>query len=156
MKISTRRYITIILSGLILFLHSCTPGSCFEETTAFLNATFYKTGSDIPAIADSVTVYGIGRDSARIYNKSQKVSKILLPLDASSVTSGFVIKIDDITDTLILYYSSYPHLISKECGITFYYTLDPQYSVTGSKVDTIIFRNNNITNINEENIRIFY
>jgi hypothetical protein len=144
------------LPALILLVFSCTPESCFEETTSFLNATFYETGSDKPTIADSITVYGIGKETTKIYNKALKVSKIKLPLDASSGSSGFVIKINDITDTLILFYSSFPHLISKECGITFYYTLDPQYSVSGSKVDTIIFRNNNITTLNEENISIFY
>jgi Family of unknown function (DUF6452) len=146
--------LTVILSGLILFILSCTPESCFEETSALLKATFYKAGSNTPNTADTLTVYGIGNDSL-IYDKALKVSTIKLPLDASSRTSGFVIKINEITDTLIFTYSSYPHLISKECGITFFYNLE-SYSVNGTKIDTIIFRNNKITNLNEENIRIFY
>jgi hypothetical protein len=147
--------LAILLSGLILFLFSCSPGSCLEETTSFLNASFYKTGSDKPTIADSITVFGLGNETNRLYNKALKVSLIKLPLDASSVTCGFVIKINDITDTLKFTYSGYPHLISKECGITFYYNLD-SYQVSGNTVDTIIIRNSNITTFNVENIRIFY
>jgi hypothetical protein len=147
--------LSLILSGLFLMLFSCTPESCFEETTSFLNASFYKAGSDTPTIADSLTIYGIGKETTKLYNKALTISKIKLPLNASSESSGFVIRINDITDTLTLTYSSYPHLISRECGITFYYILK-SYTVSGSTVDTIIFRNNNITTLNEENIRIFY
>jgi hypothetical protein len=147
--------LSLILSGLFLMLFSCTPESCFEETTSFLNASFYKAGSDTPTIADSLTIYGIGKETTKLYDKALKISKIKLPLNASSESSGFVIRINDITDTLTLTYSSYPHLISRECGITFYYILK-SYTVSGSAVDTIIFRNNNITTLNEENIRIFY
>jgi hypothetical protein len=147
--------LAFILSGLILLLLSCTPQSCFDETTALLKATFYKAGSNIPTKADTLTVFGIGKDTTRLYDSTLNVSTIKLPLDASSGTSGFVIKINDITDTLIFTYTTYPHLISKECGISFFYTLE-SYSVTGNKIDTILFRNNKITNLNEENIRIFY
>jgi hypothetical protein len=147
--------ITFIISGLFLLIFSCTPESCFEETTSYLNASFYKTGSLIPTKADSLTIYGIGKEATKLYSKALNISKIKLPLNASAESSGFVIKINDITDTLTLTYSSFPHLISKECGITFYYTLK-SYQVSGSKVDTIIFRNTNITTFNEENIRIFY
>ncbi len=150
-----RASLAFILSGLILLLLSCTPQSCFEETTALLKATFYKAGSNIPTKADTLTVFGIGKDTTRLYDSTLNVSTIKLPLDASSGTSGFVIKINEITDTLIFTYTTYPHLISKECGISFFYTLE-SYSVTGNKIDTIIFRNNRITNLNEENIRIFY
>lgn len=149
------------LSGLILLLAitglagSCTPESCLEETTSFLNATFYKTGSTQASVADSITVFGIGKETDKIYDNTHKVSLIKLPLDASSDECGFVMKINDITDTLRITYTSYPHLISKECGITLFFTLE-SYRVSGTTVDTIIIRNSNITTFNEENIRIFY
>ncbi len=149
------RNLATIISGFVLFIVSCTADSCFQETTSFLNASFYKTGTSTPVTADSITIYGISNETVKIYDKALKVSTIKLPLDASTETCGFVIKINTTTDTIKFTYSSYPHLISKECGITFYHTLD-SYKVSGSKVDTIIFRNNNITILNEENIRIFY
>lgn len=147
--------LAIILPGLIMFLFSCTPGSCFEPTTSYLNATFYKTGSNTATIPDSITVIGIGVDTVKIYDNALNVSMIELPLNASSDSCRFFIKINETTDTLMFTYSSYPHLISKECGITSYYNLE-SYRVSGTKVDTIIFRNINITTSNEENIRIFY
>jgi hypothetical protein len=149
------RILHIIMSSLILGIVSCTPQSCFEDTTSFVNATFYKAGSNTATIADSITVFGIGKESYKLYNKALKVSVIQLPLDASSETCGFVMKINNLTDTLKLTYSSYPHLISKECGVAFFFTLE-SYSISGTAVDTILFRNKNITTFHEENIRIFY
>jgi hypothetical protein len=151
----------IAIYGLILLLvimelaNSCTPQQCFENTDATVNGSFYKAGSDKPATADSITIYGIGKESTKIYDKAKNVTKISLPLNASTEKCGFVIKINNTVDTLRFSYSSYPHLISKECGISFYFYLD-SYLVSGTKVDTIIIRNNNITTFNEENIRIFY
>jgi hypothetical protein len=147
--------LAVILSGLILFSLSCTPGSCLEETTSFVNATFYKKGSNTPTTADSITVFGIGNETNRLYNKVLKVSSIKLPLNASSETCGFVMKINNITDTLNFTYTSYPHLISKECGITFFHNIS-SYQVSGNTVDSISIRNGNITTLNGENIRIFY
>ncbi|MCX6325936.1 MAG: DUF6452 family protein [Bacteroidia bacterium] len=144
----------IISSGLILFLFSCTPESCFEETESYLKATLYKNGTGRLLSPDSLTVYGISMDSI-IYNKAKNVQIALLPLNASTDSCIYIIRINGITDTLKLSYSSYPHLISKECGYTFYHNLD-SLTYTTNAIDSIDIRKNTITTINEENIRIFY
>jgi hypothetical protein len=120
-----------------------------------VNATFYKSGTNKLTAPDSVTVFGIGKETSKLYNKSQKVTTINLPLDASSDTCGFVLKINDKTDTLRFSYSSYPHLISKVCGITFFYALDTAFFY-GNTVNTIKILNKNITTFNAENIQIYY
>ena len=154
MKTSLFRIFIIALSGSILFFTSCTPQSCFEETEAFLKATFYQ--NETLRAPDSLTVYGISMDSTKIYNKSGNIKLALIPFNASSDNSVFVIKINDITDTITFFYSSYPHLVSKECGYTFYHTLLDQPVYTTNVIDTVYIRKNNITILNEENIRIFY
>jgi hypothetical protein len=145
----------IILLIILNFSSSCTPSACIGETTAFLKGGFYKSGTSTPLVADTVTIYGVGKDSSKIYSNSLKVSLIQLPLDASSGTSSFVMKINSTIDTLTFKYSNYPHLISKECGVTFFYILE-SCKWRGSIIDTINIKNNNITTFNEENIRIFY
>lgn len=156
MRIKCIKFPGSILLLIILELAvTCTPEQCFENTDALVHGSFYKAGSDKPTTADSITIFGIGKESDKIYDKAKNVSKISLPLNASSEKCGYVIKINNTIDTLKFTYSSYPHLISKECGISFYFYLI-SYQVSGSKVDTIIIRNNNITTFDEENIRIFY
>jgi hypothetical protein len=136
-------------------LISCTPQACQEETQSLVKATFYKYGTDSIKAPDSLTVYGLGRDTSLIYNKSLNLKTIQIPLDASAGTCGFVFRINGITDTLTFSYTSYPHLVSKECGFTFYHILD-SYTVTGQTIDTVKIINKSITTIHEENIRIFY
>jgi hypothetical protein len=156
MKYYSLRYILPVILIMILFSSiSCTPQACQEETHSLIKATFYINGTNIVKAPDSLTVYGLGRDTARIYNKSLSIKIAQIPLDASTVTCGYVFRLNGITDTLTFSYSTYPHLVSKECGFTYYHILD-SYTVTGRAIDTIIIRNKNITTINEENIRIFY
>lgn len=152
----------LLLSG--LFLTSCTSESCLDETEAYLKISFYKSATSKLAAPDSLTIYGLNMVSAKLYNKSTGVQPATLPLNAATDKCIFIIIINGITDTLELTYSSYPHLISKECGYTFYHDLIPEslkcttmgLDFKNMGIDSIKISKNNITTINEENIRIFY
>ncbi len=143
----------MVAAGFSLLLISCAPEACFEETNAYLKATFYSNSTKEKKTPDSLTVTGVGKTD-KIYDREPRVQPALLPLDASNDTSEFIIRINGITDTIQFIYSSYPHLISKECGYTFYHKLDTFHS---AKDIFYIYRSsNNITTANEENIRIFF
>lgn len=156
MNYNALKYIplSVLLISLALFI-SCTPQACQEETASLVKATLYINRTDSIKAPDSLTVYGLGIDTIKIYDKSAGITIARLPLDSSSESCTYIFIINGITDTLTFNYSNYPHLISKECGFTYYHTLE-SYNVKGSAVDTIIIRNRNITTLNEENIRIFY
>lgn len=148
----------IIISAMCsVLISSCTPGACFEDTEAFLKATFYENESKKAMPPDSVSLWGSGMEDKMIYNRTARVQPALLPLDASSGEVTFVIRINGTDDTVSFRFSSYPHFISKECGYTFFHNLDMNYySATSNVIDTIVFRKGNITTANEENIRIYY
>jgi hypothetical protein len=144
----------IILPCLILLMASCTPGSCFEETESYLKASFYSYETRKLTVPDSLSLNGLNNDSI-IYSKSAKVQPALIPLNSSQDNCIFVIIINGVTDTIQFRYTSYPHLISKECGYTFYHNLDtviPKYHA----IKEIIYSNKTVTNLNVENIRIYY
>ncbi len=146
-----------ILMGLSLSVISCTPEACFEETNSFLKASFYDNDNKKLKAPDSITVYGLNKETIKIYDKAFKVQPALFPLNASTDNCTFIIRINGITDTITFRYSSYPHLISKECGYTFYHYLDTAKPFsTKNAIDFIYRSNGNITTSNEENIRIFY
>jgi hypothetical protein len=146
---------SFVIAGAILLMISCTPESCFEETVAFVKASFYFTSTGRALSPDSLTLYGIGMSSKKIYNKATGVTPVLIPLNSSSENCGFMIRINGISDTITFSYSTYPHLISKECGYTFYHKIDtPVY--TKHIIDKVKILNSSITTMNEENIRIYY
>lgn len=144
-----------ILPGIIFYLISCVPASCLEDTESYLNASFYDTTEKKLLAPDSLTLYGLNNDSA-IYIKSTGIQPARIPLNSSAETSSFVIIINGTTDTISFKYSSYPHLISKECGYTFYHHLDTLPVFTKHIIKDIYTANETITNTKIENIRIFY
>jgi len=148
------KVVLIIFSGIFL-LPYCTPEACFEETNAFLKASLYDNETQKVRPPDSLTLYGTGMETNKLYNKTRSVQPALFPLNSSAGECTFIIRINGITDTVSFRYTSYPHLISKECGYTFYHTLDT-FFYTKNTIDYIYRNNNSITTLNEENIRIYY
>jgi hypothetical protein len=130
-----RGSLLFIVSGFFLLFYSCTPQSCFEQTDALVKTSLYLNKTGKLLAPDSLTIYGLNMETNKLYDKSKSIKIAQLPLNASETHSTFIIKINGITDTLQFWYTSYPHLVSK---------------------DYIYIRNNNITTLNEENIRIFY
>jgi hypothetical protein len=137
-----------------LILSQCASLPCTQETDAKVKTDFFRTGTGTAITADSVTLYGLGRDTNKIYDKATNLKSINFPLDSSSDSCSFFIQLNSLTDTVTFYYTNYTHLVSKECGYTFYHSLD---SIKHKKpVLDYNIMNRNITTVNEENIRIFY
>jgi hypothetical protein len=137
----------------ILIALSCTEGSCFEETESYVKATFYK--GTVATAPDNITLFGMNKDSL-IYDKATGVKVAKFPLNSVTESSRFIILINGISDTIVFRYNSYPHLISKECGYTFYHHLDTVPGFTKNNIDNITLSSPTVTNLNVENIRIYY
>ncbi|HLP73898.1 MAG TPA: DUF6452 family protein [Bacteroidales bacterium] len=149
-----KRLFLILYAGIFVSLTSCTPGSCFEKTDSLLDVSFYDFATRKAKTPDSLTVFGLGFDTNTIYSASKSIRKASLPLNSASDNSVFIMRINNFTDTLYVFYSSYPHLISKECGYTFYHQID---SVLHSRNEIeILINQRTVTNLDEENIRIYY
>jgi hypothetical protein len=146
----------IFITIIILSVFSCSEGSCFEETESYLKATFYLNETKKAIPPELLSLHGVGMDTVFLYNNSANVKVALIPLNSSAENSKFIITINNVADTLEFRYSSYPHLISKECGYTFYHHLEDEPICTHHVVDSIFVANKTITNLNVENIRIYY
>jgi predicted nucleic-acid-binding Zn-ribbon protein len=145
----------LFFSGLIFLQQACTPESCYEETNAFVKVSFYNNITGNRMAPDSLTIFGSGMDEMKLYDRTAAVQPALLPLNVTSGESIFVIRINGITDTVTINHNSYPHLVSKECGYSFFHNIDiPLW--TNNIIDTIRISQSNITTANEENIRIYY
>ena len=85
---------------------------------------------------DSLTLSGLN-DTTKIYNKATGVIHGLFPLNASEPSCTFIIIINGVTDTVEFQYDTYPHLISKECGYTYYHTLEIEPMLSYHAIDSI-------------------
>jgi hypothetical protein len=145
----------IIMPVIILSIFSCAAGSCFEETESYLKVSFYYYSTSKLNTTDSLTIYGLNRDSI-LYNNVPNIHPALFPLNASSESSTFIIIFKGISDTIEFKYSSYPHLISKECGYTYYHHLDTVPKYTTHFIKELKTDNETITNLNVQNISILF
>jgi predicted nucleic-acid-binding Zn-ribbon protein len=146
-------YIVLIVSAITTI--SCAPEACYEETNAFVKAFMRDNDTGEPKAPDSLTVYGLDLDSVKIYNKARNIQPALLPLNASASSCTFIVIINGTADTVTFNYSSYIHLISMECGYTFFHNIDTVVYTTNI-IDYIFTADKKITTENVENLRIFY
>ncbi len=147
--------IVIILAGLSLYLNSCTLKSCFDVTESKVKSTFYSIQSGKALSPDSLTLYGMNKDTSKIYHNLLKAVNAEFPLFATDTSVKFIIGINGIYDSLEFRYKSYLHLISKECGYTYYFNLDTVIH-TAHIIDSVSILKNTITNKSGENMRIYY
>ena len=148
-------FAVLLFTGFCLILNSCLEVACIDETEAYVKAGFYSNSTRQQSIPDSITLYGINKDSAKIYNAVKVTPPALFPLRDSADYSTFIIRINGVTDTIEFRYWSYPHLVTKECGYTFFHTIDTIYH-TKHAIVSVSMTNNNVTTFNGENIRIYY
>lgn len=141
--------------AVIVIAFSCSEGACFEETEAYLKGSFYRRPPLKLTAPDSLTLYGSDRPGQTIYKRKSGVQPALIPLNSAAETSEFVMKINGISDTLEVRYTTFPALISKECGYTFFHDIDTIIYSTHI-IDSIKISKSRITNLDEENIRIYY
>lgn len=155
MKYPILKILIVLFTVIFMLIISCTQEACFEETNAYLKASLYLNDTQKNLAPDSLTIFGTGMDTRKIYNKTPAIKQALIPLNSSTGNCGFIIRINGVSDTLSVWYTSYPHLLSQECGYTFYHTID-SVVVTKNIIDSIPVRLNKVTTLNGENIRIYY
>jgi hypothetical protein len=154
-KMRSLRIILPVLAAILIAAGSCTTGACFEETTAYAKASMYLSSTRKLTAPDSLSLYGPGMDTSMFYSSQKNISRAMLPLDDSKDSCRLVMKINNVRDTLTIWYSSHPHLISKECGYTYYHTIDSLH-FTKNSIDSLSLIKSTITTVLEENLRIYY
>jgi predicted nucleic-acid-binding Zn-ribbon protein len=154
----SRLYQGILLSIAVvfsIFLNSCTLKSCFEETESRVKAGFYSKETGKALAPDSLTLYGMNLDTNKIYDKILNPKTAEFPLYAPDTSIKFIIRINGIDDTIDFRYNSYLHLISKECGYTYFYNLDTAFHSVNI-IDSLSIYKKTISTLSEENMRIYY
>jgi predicted nucleic-acid-binding Zn-ribbon protein len=144
-----------IVAGCGILLNSCSLKSCFDVTESKVKTAFYSKQTLKALAPDSLTLYGINRDTSKIYDKAIQPKSAEFPLFAADTSVKFIIMINGINDTIEFRYSSYLHLISKECGYTYYYNIDTALH-SFNIIDSLSFSKKTITTLSEENMRIYY
>ncbi len=128
----------LLLISILFAMVSClTTEVCDDNNQSELVVRFKTEVSESVSdtIISGVSIFGIrqGKPDSLLYNTSE-TSRVLLPLDPHHSYSRFVMKIDDISDTLTLVHNTGFYLMSYTCGYGAIFTLDPDSIDHGHKL----------------------
>ena len=122
---------------------SCSVQPCYEETNPLMNTVLLASGTGEIATADSLRVRGVSATDTVEFVDTRNATSFSLPLDPASDLSLFYITVNGIHDTAVIYYTRLPHLVSPECGYTFF-TSVTGVSTTHNIIDTLIIENSKV------------
>lgn len=140
----------------------CNTNGCLENRSSIPKAGFYSS-DDNPIGLDSVCITGVGVQGGEPINKvGTSISQISLPMrstmDNTTWEFGYQWKYlggGTLSDTISFDYESTPYFASEECGVIYrYHITDMRY--TTNLIDSIILVDSLITNIDTEQIKIYF
>jgi len=141
-----------------VFLVGCSStDECREDKTVNMILGFYQKSdfSDVAFTVDSVWANGLEKDSF-LYNNSKSVNSLKLPLNAARQQSDFIVRFNNTTDTLSVFYTNNnAYFISFDCGCIATQTIDEVIS-TNHFIDSVRIVQREVININAEHIKIFH
>jgi hypothetical protein len=110
---------------------------------------------------DSLLIWGIDQEVGWIYDSISSVEKVHpIPLSLFSDTTGYVLFVNGVADTVYIYHSMQMRLVSETCGFAPYYELD-SFSYT-SGIDSVGLSDSDVNpnsiekDEGQENITIYF
>ncbi len=104
-------------------------------------------------ISDSITIFGLGRDSL-LYNKAQ-IKTFDLPLKKTKEETQFVLYTNGIYDTLSFKHTNDTNYISMACGCLIQSTIT-EVTVTSNKLDSVVLKEPLVINSRVANIELYF
>lgn len=143
-------------------LWGCNTTGCLENRSSIPKAGFYDY-EDRQISLDSISIVGIGADSGEPINKlGISISSISLPMRSTKESTAWefgykwkYLADGTLADTISFDYESMPYFASEECGVIYRYRIK-EMRYTTHLVDSIILMDSLITNIDTEQIKIYF
>jgi hypothetical protein len=148
--------IVLVVGTMILYVCCSSDNTCHQNLYVVTEANFYTLKNDTATIVtmDSIWVKGLNNDSI-IYNNTKSVSSINLPLRKMQDTTVFVVRFNNVYDTLHIVYTNNRQYLSLECGCLVTQTLDSTYS-THHKIKRSKITQPNVGTTEVENLQIYF
>ena len=153
---------TILLIFILIFAVSCTVDEgCRKSKTVNMGIGFYQTVLNTSTqkmtktalSIDSLSIQGLGVDSM-LYNKSKKISKVILPLNKFALESRFVVTFDTTKDTITVTHTNTDDFLSLECGCIKTHTIDTVLT-TNHFIDSVKIAIHDVNTTNAEHLQIY-
>ena len=156
------RYYLIVISLLVIVLGSCNDGNrCYDSVDTFMVTSISVNGFKN---IDTLIIKGVDRNDVGdtlVNDLSASLTKRYpLPLSLSADSTGFVVNVNGVIDTLYIRHTMIIKLISEFCGFA------PNYVLSGSSftsgIDSVKITDAKVNpqsiakTTNDQNIRIYF
>ena len=160
-------FAVLAASFAILIVQSCTKEErepCLQPKTTVLRArTIHRadTGSATPdTLLPNPQLRPLtGNLPQYVFGSAGRLSEFTFSLSNVTDSSRWVLRPDSavaLEDTLTFYYQRQLHFLSNACGYTNFYYIDSLKTTTNALDSAIIVRPDITTDVNVENVQIFY
>lgn len=151
-----------ILFLIPVMVYACTTQEvCEKDLKAEAIATFktLHNGLASDTVLSGVSLYGIRNNlnDSLLYD-SVRVSKVYLPLNPNQEWSIFVLRIQNIIDTIHIYHSSTAYLVSYTCGFSSNFEISSVHSTRNNIKNVELINNEVYAEENEitEHFRLYF
>jgi hypothetical protein len=156
------RYSLILISLLIFAFTSCSDGDGCYESVDTLMVTSLSVNGFKPI--NSLVIRGVNRNDAGDILANDPIPSLIkqnaLPLSLSADSTGFVINVNQIIDTLYIRHTMILNFISENCGFA------PNYIISGFRhtkgIDSVKITDSKVNpksiekETNDQNISIYF
>jgi hypothetical protein len=152
------KHILPLIAFLLLLASLSCKRNCDFVPVSSAGVRFYTisgTRQEVTKNFDSIYVYPLNLEDSILYDWARNVNSIRLPLSPFEDFSSFVFKLNDVTDTLQIYYKRQLYFVSEECGFSVNFYLD-SILFTPNQIDSAIIIQPIVQAINEEHIRLYF
>ena len=148
----------------LFFVSGCSSDECLGNKNSLPLAGFYASELSAEQITlDSLTIYGIGAPGDSLLHDSvRSLAETYLPFRIDTDTTAYVIRYLQqplgaygVADTIVFRYDIVPVFVSAACGAMYEYHIR-SISHTSYIIDSVTCPSGEITNLNSENIKIYF
>ena len=158
MILKLAKHILFLIAFLLLLASLSCKRSCDFVPVSNAGVRFFTisgTQQELTKSFDSIFIYPENLEDSILYDWARNVNSIRLPLSPFEDFSNFVFTLNDVTDTLQIYYKRQLYFVSEECGFSVNFSLD-SILFTLNQIDSAIIIQPKVQAINEEHIRLYF
>ena len=165
MTLSPRHILTPLCVLILLGMAAGCNSDCTENQNAIPLAGFYAADSTASQLTLSgLRVYGIGAPGDSVlFEGTSSASQLYLPFRVDSdntvyeftLTKGSGDSSREISSRVSFNYTRTPKFVSRECGVSFVYGIR-SIDCSGELIDSVTCPMGEITNVNIENLHIYF
>ncbi|MDE7376263.1 MAG: hypothetical protein K2N16_05390 [Muribaculaceae bacterium] len=152
----------VLVAAIATAIAGCNTAGCLENRNSVPLAGFYASGSGDKIQVLNIQINGLSNDTVAILEPTQRVSQVYLPMRSTKPSTSWVISYKDealdgpeFNDTISFHYDSKPYFASEECGVIYKYHIR-QVDATSHLIDSVVLADSVITNVDIEQIRIYF